>query len=471
MSRILICGVAPLPVENTLQNYGPGMRSWQFAQGLALRGHTVRLLAMKIEDAYGDLEAVPRERIGDVDVERMSQRRFFDRVEIERRIEEFRPDALVGATIYGSSALAVARTDLPFWADQFGHVMAEAQARAALDGDDGVLGYFWNMVRPVDLRADRVSTVSERQRFAAIGELGALGRLTAATCGYELISCLPCAVVSEPAAEAANPVFRGTKVPGDAFVVLWGGSYNVWSDVDTLFTGLERAMADDPRIHFVSTGGSVRGHDDLTYPSLREAIAASELRDRFHLEGWVASELVPSYVAEADLGILSEKSIYEGELGSKNRIIQWMASGLPVVSNRFGDLGDHLADHRLGLTYSTGDAESLAEQVVWAAGHRAELREMARRARRFVLDEFSIEKSTEPLALWAEAPERAPGPHMAGRGPRSSPTGGQAPAPPPPEPALLAKARTLATKHPALRRLAPLVRAGRRLAKVLSRRR
>ncbi|HSL83997.1 MAG TPA: glycosyltransferase, partial [Thermoanaerobaculia bacterium] len=301
MSRVLVCGVAPLPVENTLQNYGPGMRSWQFARGLTLRGHTVRLVTMRIANAYGSRETVRRERIEGIDVERLNEAEFFDRREIERRIEDFRPDALVGATIYGSSALAACRTELPFWADQFGHVMAEAQARAALDRDDGVLGYFWHMARQVGLRADRISTVSERQRYAAIGELGALGRLDAASCGYEYVSVVPCAVVTEPAAKPAEPVFRGTRVPDDSFVVLWGGSYNVWSDVETLFAGLAAAMAEEPRIHFVSTGGAVEGHDDRTYPALCEAIARSELRHRFHLDGWVPAERVHGYVAEADL--------------------------------------------------------------------------------------------------------------------------------------------------------------------------
>ena len=32
MSRLLVYGVAPLPFENTKKNYGPGIRSWQFAR-------------------------------------------------------------------------------------------------------------------------------------------------------------------------------------------------------------------------------------------------------------------------------------------------------------------------------------------------------------------------------------------------------------------------------------------------------
>lgn len=452
MSRILIGGVCPLPVENTARNYGPGMRSWQFAHGLALRGHTVKLVAMCTQGAYEDAEPPAEERLDGFEVERLPAARFFDRGAIEARIEAFRPDALVGATIYGSRALAACRSDLPLWADQFGHVMAEAQARAALDGDDSMLGYFWSMVQEVGRRADRLSTVSRRQRYAAIGELGALGRLNAASCGRELVSVVPCAVVPAVPPPANARAFRGTRLPADAFAVLWSGSYNVWSDVETLFAGLEAAMAGDPRIHFVSTGGAIEGHDVVTYPRLVELVARSKRRERFHLDGWVRNELVAAYVAEADLGVLCERPIYEGALGSKNRIVQWLAAGLPVVSNRVGDLGDQLDEHAAGLTFRAGDPRGLADHLLWAAAHPAELQAMAERARCLARTRFSVEETTAELAEWANAPERAP----------DRPAGSVSPAPTE-EGRLRSAARTLAVRFPALRRAAPLVRRARRL--------
>src|SRR4030042_1369409 len=90
--------------------------------------------------------------------------------------------------------------------------------------------------------AARLPVVSESQRRAAIGELGAVGRLTAETCGYELVSVIPCAHVppeeAPPRTDArAGRVARGRIVPDDAFVVLWSGGFNVWSDVATLGAG------------------------------------------------------------------------------------------------------------------------------------------------------------------------------------------------------------------------------------------
>ena len=45
--------------------------------------------------------------------------------------------------------------------------------------------------------------------------------------------------------------------------MLWSGGYNLWTDVDTLFRGLEAAMARNPKVHFLSTGGAIDGTDTL----------------------------------------------------------------------------------------------------------------------------------------------------------------------------------------------------------------
>jgi glycosyltransferase involved in cell wall biosynthesis len=405
-NRILLAGLCPLPFENTSQNYGPGIRTWQFASGLRAAGHRVRLLSMVIPGVYEEGELRTEELRDGIEIRRLPGDRFSDGATVSAEIEGFAPSALVGATVYGSLALARAAGELPLWGDQFGHVMAEAQAKASLEESNWPLPRWWRMIQPVMSRVDKVSVVSERQRYAAIGELGALGRLSAQTCGYEFTSVVPCGL--SPREETIRPVLRGVRIPAEAFIVLWSGSFNVWSDVETLFNGMTAAMESDQRIRFVSTGGAIAGHDAETYARFRRLVAGSDLRDRFHLEGWVKRELVPSYLAEADLGVLTDLPMYEGMLGSKNRIVEWMAVGLPAAYNRLGDLGELLERRGLGLVFPLGDAEALASRIVWAAGHPRELAEMAGRARTTSRRDFSYEATTRELAAWAADPRRAP---------------------------------------------------------------
>ncbi len=407
MTSVLVCGLCPLPFENTLRSFGPGIRSWQLAHSLASSGHRVHLVALKIASGYEDTDALRRETRDGVTIERLDDAEFFDTAALARRIEEVRPEALVGATVYGSHVLARCGAELPFWADQFGHVMAEAQAKAHLEGENWPLAHFWQLLEPVLATADKLSVVSGRQRWAAVGELGMAGRLSAETCGYELTAVIPCAVVP-PRPVSTQPVLRGRQIPEDAFVVLWSGGYNVWSDVHTLFEGLEHAMADNDRVCFVSTGGEIGGHDETTYRGFERRVAGSRFRRRFHLQGWVRAELVPSYQAEADLGVLTETPIYEGRLGSKNRIVQWLGAGLPVAYNRVGDLGALLAGEELGLTFEVGDAAGLARQILWAADHPEDLERLRRRAQGYAARELSFEATTRDLVSWARRPCRAP---------------------------------------------------------------
>ncbi len=406
MSRILIYGVAPLPFENTRKNYGPGIRTWQFARSLAEAGHEVRVTAVVLDEAYV-APPVALETVDGVRIERIPKTLFVDPGHYRSQVAEFSPEAVLGATVYGSYALTVAQPEVPFWADQFGHVMAEAQAKSALDGHDAVVPFFWQLLEPVLCRADRISVVSERQKWAAIGELGAVGRLTFRTIGYDFTAVVPCALQPETGRGPAPPAHRRAGID-ETFRVLWSGSYNTWSDVRTLVTGLERAMERNARIEFVSTGGEVPGHDESTYRALVERAAQSRFAERFDLRGWLVADELPAIVAGSDLGILTEKPIYEGMLGSKNRIVQWMSTGLAVAYNRIGDLGELLEQRRLGLTFAVGDADGLADRLCWAAEHPEELARMAERARSHALEHLTFSATTLAVVAWAANPVFAP---------------------------------------------------------------
>ncbi|MEM8932977.1 MAG: glycosyltransferase [Acidobacteriota bacterium] len=415
MTRFFVCGLCPLPFENTTRSFGPGIRTWQMARVLADAGHDVHLLAMCIPGAYGEGEQPADGVVEGVQIERIEAEEFFQLDAIRRRLDAFQPEAVVGATMYGSYILGNQWPQVPFWADQFGDVMAEGQAKAFLDESNWAVAHFWNILEPILHRCDRLSVVSERQRWAAVGQLGAMGRLVHETCGYEFTSVMPCALIpAEPV--TPKPMLRGSTMPDDAFVALWSGGYNVWSDVETLFRGVEQAMAADPRIHFVSTGGEIGGHDEATYRHFEEAIAASTFRDRFHLQGWIKAELVPHFQAEADVGVLCERPLYEGQLGSKNRIVQWLGGGLPVIYNRVGDLGELLEERDIGWTFPQGDSDAFADRLLAAAAADGDpsssvLDEMIERGRRYALGELTFEATTRELVAWANEPTRAPDAH------------------------------------------------------------
>lgn len=304
--------------------------------------------------------------------------------------------------------LCSTRLAIPFWADLFGHVMAEAQARAYIEEDDSCLFHYWNGEYNIITAGDKFSCVSSRQEYALIGELGAVGRLNKYTQGYEFTSTIPCGLPGEEFTHKKN-VMRGKNgITRDDFVVLWTGGYNTWVDIDTLFEGLVRAMKENPKIKFVSTGGEIPEQDTKTYPRFLKMIENSPYRDRFIIKGWVKGEDVPNYYFEADVGINIDKDIYEVRLGSKNRILDWMRAGLCVLSSNVCELTEIIERERIGYTFKAGDPDDLAKKLIYLASHLDEVKETGLAGKKLGFRQFNFDKTTEVLQEWVSSPAFAP---------------------------------------------------------------
>lgn len=410
MSRILLFGFSPLPVENSHRLHAPGIRTWQMASPLLADGHELLLVCCRYGAGYGDNEP------DTIELDRpesglrclLLRDSLFNNTEYLQTLhDEFRPDCVVGATVIPSAAAVKLETRAPIWADLFGHFMAEGQAKASVYQDDELLISYFGIARSILLRADIFSTVSHAQEMAAIGELGLSGRLNSLTSGYRFTVEIPCAMDVEPFPDS-GPVIRGTLVDQDDFVILWSGGYNTWADVDTLFRALETAMGRDPSIRFVSIGGELAGQDDRTYPRFREMVEQSSLRDRCFFKGWIPTAEVPAHYADADVGINVDKDIYEVRLGSKNRILDWMRAGLPALCSRVCELSIALETSGVGFTYPPGDSAALAETLLRLSADREGTWALRRRVLEYALGHYTFPITTEPLRRWVGDPAPAP---------------------------------------------------------------
>ncbi len=413
MGRIFVTGMSPLPFENDRKVYGTGIRTWQFVQPLLERGHTVCLASYAIPSAYpkGFSSAhYPDFRHQDYRFcyHLLSEKDFGNPTLLARLKDDFGPHCIIGCTFYPSYMAAKIKGGLPFWADLFGHVMAEAQARAAVDGDDSCLFHYWNGEYQIITSADAFSCVSGRQAYALIGELGAAGRLNQYTSGYDFAAAIPCGMPQE-AYVHTRQVIRGVgNITSKHFVLLWTGGYNTWTDVDTLFCALEGAMDQNPSIRFVSTGGEIPEQDQNTYPRFLSMIQKSRHKANFMMKGWVKGEDVPNYYLEADAGINIDRDIYEVRLGSKNRILDWMRAGLCVLSSNVCELTQIIQKEALGYTFRPHDPQDLQEKILYLAANRKEAASRAKKAKDYGRKHFQFSATTRKLQRWAACPSHAP---------------------------------------------------------------
>lgn len=407
--RVLALGFLPLPMQCGLRQYAANLRTWHLVQPLLEDGHDVTLFGCKVPEAYADKDPTSeQESIRDgLTVLPTDGPLFHDRERLEDLIRETRPDAIVGINTYPASRAVQARTDLPIWCDLNGWVMAEAQAKAFVYDDDRYLSHFWNMERSVLDRADVISTVSQAQAGATYGELAARGRLGKRTFGYSWVHTIPNAV-SDVTYRHDHAVIRNGVVPEDAFVVLWVGGYNTWTDTDLLSSALDAAMEEIDSLHFVSTGGAIPGHDELTFERFLHHARTSRFKDRYHFVGWVPTEHVPSYYFESDLGINVDSDNCETTFGARNRLNDMMKAGLPVLTTLGTEISWEIHQAGAGLTAPLGDVSEFTRQIVWAARNRDELRQRGEKAREWATRKYSYSATTGPLRQWIRNPRRAP---------------------------------------------------------------
>jgi Glycosyltransferase len=422
--RIFLLGMSPMPFENDRKVYGTGIRTWHLVQALLSNGHRLMLCNYAIPSAYPedfssmflkDFKVKPGGKNSpefDFEYNILTKPDFENVQTLSVLAKEFDPDCIIGSTFY-PSCMAAKLLDslekkLPFWADLFGHVMAEAQARAYMDNDDGCLFHYWNSEYNIINSADIFSCVAKRQEYALVGELGAIGRLNKYTSGYDFSTVIPCGMPQTDFEHKKNVTRGFNGISDEDFVVLWTGGYNTWTDVDTLFKGLEIAISQNNRVKFVSTGGEIPEQDINTYPRFLEMIANSKFKDNFVMNGWVAGEDVPNYYFEADIGINIDKNIYEVKLGSKSRILDWMRAGLCVLSSNVCELTEIMQSQSAGYTFLPENPKDLAEKILYLSSDPEAVKKTAARGRQFGMENFNFDVTTKKLQDWASHPWFAP---------------------------------------------------------------
>jgi hypothetical protein len=403
MSRVLAVGWELPERAPGLRMEAANYRTWQLVESLRLDGHAICLVAGRIG---GDYPAGPLETVADGGLTYVPMRfsePFWIR-QLQRIHDEFRPDCIIGITFAGALRAGRLRTGMPRWFDIYGDHTAEMQAAAHLRRSDRGIATELRFLRQLLKTGDVFSACSAAQRHALIGQLSMVGRLNRATFGYE------CVHVIRPGAAAgtALPVgaLRGPVVDPAAKVILWAGGYNTWTDINTLYRGLEFAMDRDPGLHFVSVGGELLGCD--AYAHFIELIEPSRHRSRFHLLGWQPVAAVPSYYVDADLAITLDANCYEAELGTRTRLLEMMQHGLPVVTTRACELSHLIEAEGLGMTFPIGDWQRMGQQILALTTDEARCRAMGERAREYASTTLAFDNTSAPLRRWACAPQLAP---------------------------------------------------------------
>jgi hypothetical protein len=177
-----LAGVSPLPFENTPRSFGPGIRTWRFMWSLSRAGH----------ECGSSLRAPGRTRTAR---RGGGPRRNSHRATLRRRLLRLGTvrgavrDAARHSSGPPSSAAPHRRRESPL---RSGRTSSATRWPRRRPGVRGGRNWPWRTSGTCFGRScsRRIGSPSSGGSAAAIGELGAVGRLTAETCGYEFTAVI-----------------------------------------------------------------------------------------------------------------------------------------------------------------------------------------------------------------------------------------------------------------------------------------
>jgi glycosyltransferase involved in cell wall biosynthesis len=178
--------------------------------------------------------------------------------------------------------------------------------------------------------------------------------------------------------------------------------------VNTLFAGLERAMSENPRIHYLSVGANTYEAPDNVYSHLLGRIEESPYRDRFHMLGWRPWHEIADFYRESDVGLNIDALHYETIYGTRTRLVEMIGAGLPIITTLGSELSYLLQKEEAGLTFDIGNHHLLADHIVALAADAVLRQEISKNAKCYVNNTLSFFATTAPVRQWVSAPQIAP---------------------------------------------------------------
>lgn len=172
-------------------------------------------------------------------------------------------------------------------------------------------------------------------------------------------------------------------IPENATVIVYMGSFFYFSGLDRVIRQLGK-ITDKPQL--VLIGG---GEQEV---ELRQLVSNLGLEGYVTFTGFVEFNSLPAYLAMADVAINSMLPSLVSDTALPNKVLQYMAAGLPVVSTHLKGLSS-LFSHAEGLNLVSSPEEVLEKSISVAAG--SSLSQMGKANRELVCQTFARGKSVE----------------------------------------------------------------------------
>jgi glycosyltransferase involved in cell wall biosynthesis len=182
-------------------------------------------------------------------------------------------------------------------------------------------------------------------------------------------------------------------IPADAFVVCYMGSLFPFSGLSQVVNDFSKLA--DQNDYLIIVGDGEVG------PSLINEAKALEIENKVVFTGTIDYSVLPEYLSSADVLINPFEPKLLTNIAFPHKVLQYMATGIPVVSTKLTGLYGVIGD-MAGVNWVDCPNEVITKSFSLKALTRAEVEEIGKLGRDFVSQEFSQEKSLQNLVATLE---------------------------------------------------------------------
>jgi glycosyltransferase involved in cell wall biosynthesis len=173
---------------------------------------------------------------------------------------------------------------------------------------------------------------------------------------------------------------------GELFIIAMVATFDERKDFETLVNAAIELCAKNASLVFLLVGKGP------TLEQLKKKIPEKLLRDRQIIFTGKRDD-IESILQIIDIGVLMTNTENHGE-GISNSIIEYMASGKPVLATRGGGTDEVVKDNYNGYLIDPRNENQLKERITNLYNNRNLLRELGENAQKYVWENFDLEKKT-----------------------------------------------------------------------------
>jgi len=133
-------------------------------------------------------------------------------------------------------------------------------------------------------------------------------------------------------------------------------------------------------------------------PELEKEVKDLESFKKVDYLGWVPFDKIPSYLVQADVGIICFLSEPNHIDSNPNKLFEYMAAGLPVIASNFPLWKEIIEGNKCGICVNPLDPKEIAKAVEYLIEHPEEAKKMGENGRKAVLEKYNWENESKKLS-------------------------------------------------------------------------